>query len=116
MKINKIIIRANNYLDQIIFVFSNGKCRFYGKKGGRVVKEIMLKENEKIKSINHIHGDMYLGHGVIIKTSLDNKYEVLSKKEAPDDYFNTLKAGDDEEIIGLNFKENRVVGIETRKI
>ena len=116
LKISKIIIRANIYLDQIIFVFSNGKCRSYGKKGGRVVKEIILEENEKIKSVNHIHGDMYLGYGVTIKTSLDKTYEVLAKKEAPEDYFNTLKAGDDEEIIGLNFKENRVVGIETRKI
>lgn len=115
LKINKIIIRANNYLDQIIFVFSNGKCRFYGKKGGKVVKEIILEENEKIKSINHIHGDMYLGYGVNIKTSLNKTYEVLAKKQAPEDYFNTIKAGDDEEIIGLNFKENRVVGIETRK-
>ena len=116
LKIAKIIIRANNYLDQIIFVFTNNKCRFYGKKGGRVVKEIILEENEKIKSVNHIHGSMYLGHGINIKTSLDKTYEVLAKKEASEDYFNTLKAGDDEEIIGLNFQENRVVGIETRKI
>ncbi len=117
LKLKKIAIRAGQYLDGIMFAFDNNKHRYYGGKGGKLVNEIELEEGEVIKSVQHIYTDNYMGFGVILTTSKNNTHISTGKKGYSDNHLKEILTADkDEEIIGLKFKENLIIGIETRKI
>ena len=115
LKLKKVVIKAGELLDRVVFNFDKNKNRYYGKNGGKVVKEIVLN-NEVITGVQQIYKDSYLGHGIIITTT-NNKYVVSGKGRYKDDCLQEeYKAKASKEIIGLVFDKNKIVGIETRDI
>ena len=115
LKLKKIIIRAGQYLDGVIFFFDNDKKRIYGGIGGKVVKEIELEDNEIIKSVQQIYNKLYFGLGIIFKTSKDKEYKITGKKGYSGvALMSIMEADKDKELVGLKLDGNKIIGIETR--
>jgi hypothetical protein len=58
-----------------------------------------------------------MGFGVILTTSKNKTHINTGKKGYSDNNLKEIFTADkDEEIVGLKFRENLIVGIETRKI